>query len=107
MTDRRHPDILVNPPSRIEGERLESLLRHENAFLRAKLENAAMDVRKEAAKEIEAARGVIAHKDAEIEALRQAESDVSYLLYRLGKTPLAFVFRRWPGYRVLEERWTQ
>ncbi len=41
----------------------------------------------------------------ELRRLRRAESDIRWFVDRLGGSHLGWLFRRWPGFRVLEQRY--
>ena len=80
------------------------LLRTENDVLRARLYDLERGLDE---LELGYLRS-IAEDDAqadEIEELRQARGDIRWVTKRISKTPIAWVLRRRPGYRNLEERW--
>lgn len=97
-------------------ERMVSLLRHESSFLRGRLnEHERIDAAKQVS-ELAASNKSLAERIKHLEQhiddqetliaeLEAARSDLRRVLDKIGRTPLAAVFRRWPGYRLMEERW--
>ena len=116
MSDRDRLHSVSEPPPDVELERLVSLLRAENEYLKARTSRIAAE------KDSDKVRGMEAHiahleqhaaqLQREVNRLeaagaegKQARSDLRWLLKRLRRSPLGPLLRTRPGFRKLWDRW--
>ena len=116
MRNPQFPETLIRPPSPVQLERMVSLLGHENSYLRARLREAdraaasteiarLTDANSSLSDQITNLELHIADQEALIAELDAARNDIERVLHKIGQTPLAWIFRRWAGYRLMEQRW--
>lgn len=102
----RHADF--EPPLDVEAANLENqLLQLEIQVARGRLRLAEEEMARMRSRPVVAPvpeDSVVITKE-HYESLREARSNLRWLLGRLGSGPVGWVARRKRGYRVLEERW--
>lgn len=84
-----HPD----DPTRLYMEN--DLLKHEVRFLKGKLASAQ--------DQVTSREGSLPRE--RVNQLKRAESDIRWFVRRLASSPGRWIFRRWRGFRVLEDRY--
>lgn len=96
------------PPLEAEAAGLENqLLLLEVQVARGRLRNAEQELTRlrSASKKAFAPEGSVVLDEQHYRDLREAHSNLRWLLRRLGQPPFGWLLRRKAGYRALEQRW--